>query len=397
MKILVIDDDALMVDIIVSALESAQFNHILSAQSGQDALDILLTNDVIDVIICDLQMPGMDGIQFLRNLASIQYPGGIILLSGEDEFIISTAEILSNAHKLNTLGSIKKPASADALAALINNYKRNKDILSTKKIPLDYGIDFASLRAALDKGEFVMFYQPKVSYPTQKIVGFEALARWNHPKHGLIHPEEFIPLLESHKLIDEFSLFAFKSVATEGKKLIAHQDNLKLSVNLSMDNMDRLDLPDVLEEITLSNGLHTNQFIIEITESRLINNLTTALDILARIRLKGFLLSIDDFGTGYSSLAQLKKIPFLELKIDKAFVHDAGKNRSSKTILKSSVELAKNLNLTTVCEGVENQRDWDLLTSMGVDCAQGFFIAKPMPAENVEDWITEWNKKHPEN
>jgi EAL domain-containing protein (putative c-di-GMP-specific phosphodiesterase class I) len=169
---------------------------------------------------------------------------------------------------------------------------------------------------------------------------------------------------------------------------------LKVAVNLSMDNLDSLDFLDLVVELAAKAGVSPQAMELEVTESRLMGDLRVPLEVLTRLRLKRFQLSIDDFGIGNSSLAQLRDLPFDELKIDQSFVHGASKNTKLKTMFDSSLGLAKQLGMNVVAEGVEDQADWDFLCKTKCDTAQGYFIAKPMPARDLPDWIRFWESSN---
>jgi len=158
-----------------------------------------------------------------------------------------------------------------------------------------------------------------------------------------------------------------------------------------VDNLNRLDLPEYIVERAHHAGINPHHVVLEVTESRLMEDVVKPLEILTRLRLKGLELSIDDFGTGHSSMEQLKRISFTELKIDRAFVNGATHDKTARSILESSVTLAKALGMTTVAEGVEDQEDWDIVASLGVDLIQGYFVCRPLPGPDLQDWLSEWN------
>jgi EAL domain-containing protein (putative c-di-GMP-specific phosphodiesterase class I) len=181
--------------------------------------------------------------------------------------------------------------------------------------------------------------------------------------------------------------------AAQLRKWYNQGHQLKLAVNVSMDNLNQLNLPEEFEAIVQAVGVRPSQFILELTETRLMENLTVSLEILTRLRLKGFGLSIDDFGTGFSTMENLKQLPFTELKVDRAFVNGAVQDEAARAILSSSIQLGKIFHLNLVAEGVETQQDWDLIAESGCDEIQGYFIAQPMPPDQFIEWKIEWEKK----
>jgi len=251
------------------------------------------------------------------------------------------------------------------------------------------------LRKAIERGELSVFYQPQADPRTSRIEGVEALVRWRHPQRGLLSPDTFIAIAEQYGLMDELTVAVFrKALGYIGEwKRQGHALKVAMSVNITMSNLDQLNLPEVLEVVAREAGVEMSQVTLELTESGLINDLARSLEIITRLRLKGFGLSIDDFGTGYSSMEKLKQLPFTELKIDRAFVFGAARDDAARAILESSVRLGRALNMKIVAEGVETQEDWDLVVNVGCDEVQGFFAAKPMPADEFIRWKINWESQ----
>ncbi len=386
-RYLVVDDEAFMRSLVTRILKNLGAIEVANSENGQAALEHLRDNST-DIILCDLNMPGMDGVEFLRHLTKSEFNGAVALISGEDQRVLETVRSLAEAHNLTILGALSKPVKPDDLKKLLGNLENNLSIRHSYA-PID-APDVDELRAAIESDELELFYQPKVSVPDRKIIGVESLVRWRHKERGLIPPVAFIPVAEDHGLIDEMTDAIYMIATQQGGKWLADGRDFKVAVNISVESLNRLDLPEFIVDTAAQNGLDPSHIILEITESRLMQDIKGPLEILTRLRLKGVSLSIDDFGTGHSSMEQLKRIPFTELKIDRAFVNDAVNDAAARAILESSVTLAKSLGMTTVAEGVENQADWDLVASLGVDVVQGYFIAKPMPNDELDEWIAQW-------
>jgi EAL domain-containing protein (putative c-di-GMP-specific phosphodiesterase class I) len=237
----------------------------------------------------------------------------------------------------------------------------------------------------------MVYFQPQISFNTKEIQGAEILVRWQHPEKGILLPRDFIPLAEKHQLMNLLTEEILMLAIKEYKKVIAHKLNIRLSINLSAQNVSDLSMPEKLEGLLKSNNIDPTSIVLEITESALMDKVSDSLDILNRLRMKGFSLSIDDFGTGYSSLVKLYQAPFTELKIDERFILRSITDQDSTAIIKICILLAKELSLKTVAEGVESQEIWDQLQSMGCDVAQGNFIAPPMPTDDFIQWVTDRN------
>lgn len=393
MKILLIDDEPFALKLLQAQLNNLGFTELVSHGSAIEALSILeLDTGGFDLVMCDLQMPDMDGIEFIRHLAVTEYIGGLILISGEDTRILATAEKLANSHNLNVLGVLNKPVLPESLTALLERKLPNNIIKKLHKgVIKKYDVD--ELQRAIKKGELVNYYQPQVDVSTGKVVGVETLVRWQHPTDGLVYPEQFISVAEEHNLIDDLTKVVLFGAILQSRIWQHHGKQLHVAVNISMDNLSSLQFPDLVAQAANTSGVAPNSLILEVTESRLMSNPLSALEILTRLRLKHIGLSIDDFGTGHSSLAQLRDIPFDELKIDQSFVHGAWRDTSLQAIFEASLGMARHLGIKVVAEGVEDIDDWNYLQKMGCDLAQGYFIAKPMPADELEEWMIGWDRR----
>ena len=335
-------------------------------------------------------MPEMDGIEFLRHLVDRRFTGSLILISVEDERMLQTAEKLVRVHKIPALGHLHKPVNPEDLSALLEKWTPPHLLVprATKKA---YGAD--EVRAAIVNDELVNYYQPKVDMANGKVVGVESLVRWRHPQDGMVFPDRFVGVAEEHGLIDDLTRAVIVEAFAQAKTWQDDGLHLRVALNISMDNLASLEFADYVAAAASSAGIVPGDIVLEVTESRLMKELSAPLEILTRLRLKRFSLAIDDFGTGHSSLIQLRDIPFDELKVDRSFVHGVASNDTLRAIYSASLSLAQHLGMKTVAEGVEDRADWDFLRSTGCDLAQGYFIAKPMPAGEIPDWITTWEAK----
>jgi EAL domain-containing protein (putative c-di-GMP-specific phosphodiesterase class I) len=225
------------------------------------------------------------------------------------------------------------------------------------------------------------------------VLGVETLVRWQHPEDGLVLPDLFISVAETNGLINDLTRMVLTQALDQAKDWQQTGLILRVAVNISMDNLASLDFVDFVTDLTTKSGVPPQRVVLEVTESRLMKDTRAPLEILTRLRLKRFRLSIDDFGTGHSSLAQLRDIPFDELKIDQGFVHHASSNETLRAMYDTSLSLARQLGMEVVAEGVEDRSDWDLLKATGCDIAQGFFISEPMPAEDFPGWLEGWKER----
>jgi len=383
--IMIVDDEPSILVLTQRHLEKMGYSNITPCQSGQLALRIYHeTTNSFDIIISDLNMPEMNGIEFLRHLSEGGYRGGIVLLSGEDKRILEVAKELARARDLNVLGYISKPFKRESLELLLSQYSPQSPNLSA---PLLDEISEGELRAGIDGNDLIMAFQAKTKLDTGKVVGVEALARWNHSVRGVLPPYTFIPLAERCQLIDELTYKIYRKTLSQMSTWLEKDIFLEVSINISVNSFTRDGFVDFLIQTADEYNVNPDMIIFEITESQIMENSLECLEKIMQLRMKNFGLSIDDFGTGHSSMSQLKNVPFTELKIDRAFVNGACEEPTARTILESSVDLAKKLNMYTVAEGVETEAELTLVKELGCDQMQGFYIAKPMLASEFEQFI----------
>jgi len=392
LRIFIIDDDELILSVMEASLKGLGADQVTVEKNARSALDqICKSSHAFDIVFCDLNMPDMDGLSLLHQLAINGYPNTVVLISGEDQRILKAAATLTETLGLRLGGSISKPITRHSLYETLRKVRDFVEIKAVSKtLP---SINDTQLRSAIVGGELEVHYQPKVSALTKAIVGAEALVRWRSEEHGLLTPNSFIPLAEESDLVSEiFDSVAQQSITAAGEWCKQGQA-IRLSINLSVRSLDRLDLPEFLSELTRAAGLRNDQVVLEVTESQLMSEMFQPVEVLCRMAMMGFHLSIDDFGTGYSSMSKLIKFPFNELKIDRLFVDGATSDEIANSILQVSASLGKKLNMTVVAEGVETTEDWDTAVAAGSDIIQGYLISKPLAKTDFEKWIIEWNER----
>ena len=388
-RVLLLDDDPFMTRLIDRMLARLGCEQVVTCDSGHVALAHVASSPP-DLILCDLNMPEMDGLEFVRHLVEEQYTGSLVLVSGESERMLQTAEGLVRAHRLNLLGRLHKPVAIEALQALLDRWQPPAQ---QRQRPASQVYPAEAVAAAIANGELLNHYQPVVELATGKVLGAETLVRWKHPGAGTVFPDQFIGVAEEHGLIDDLTAVVLRSAMVQAHDWRAAGLALRVSVNLSMDNLVSLTFPEFIADLARQLEVRPEQLVLEVTESRLARDLRVQLEVLSRLRLKRFGLSIDDFGTGHSSFTQLHDFPFGELKVDRSFVHGAADDATRRAIYEASLGLARRLNMEVVAEGVEDRADWNFLRQSGCDLAQGYFIARPMPADRLPGWIESWAQR----
>ena len=247
------------------------------------------------------------------------------------------------------------------------------------------------LRRAIDQNELSLYFQPKVDLESGEVTCAEALVRWDHPRHGMLSPDMFVPIAEQTGLIRPLARWVLDAALRQCNRWRRDGLDLSVAVNLSMRNLHDPEVVDMIRQLLVRWGIPPASLVIEITESSLMADAARAMDVLGRLRGMGVSVSIDDFGTGYSSLAYLKRLPVNELKIDKSFVAHIASDHNDAAIVRSTIGLAHDLGLSVVAEGIEDQQTLEFLADLGCDVAQGYFISRPLPVVALGDWLASAN------
>jgi EAL domain-containing protein (putative c-di-GMP-specific phosphodiesterase class I)/DNA-binding response OmpR family regulator len=396
LRIIVVDDEPFQLQLMAQQLLDLGFANCDTRTSGMAMLESLRGLDTSTcLVLLDLDMPDMDGVEVIRHLAEQEYAGALAVISGADERLLEAASKLAGAYRLDLLTHLHKPVPTDALWRLVKQWRWRR---RHPPVPLQPLANYrpAEIRNAIASGQMVLHYQPKVCLKTGEVEGVEALLRWQHPTDGIVSPDRFVSVAEDGGLIDELTQEVISQALWQASRWRRSGLALRVAVNVSMDNLARLDFPERLLDALARAEVPATDLVLEVTESRLMLDARAPLDILTRLRLKQIGLSIDDFGTGHSSLAQLRDIPFDELKIDRGFVHHSDRRPTERAIFEASLGVAHQLGMRAVAEGVEDRADWDFVRASGCDIAQGYFIARPMPGEAVAAWIGAWHEQRAE-
>ncbi len=390
LNILVIEDDSFQRSLIVNMLQSLGVLNICEAGDGKQALEVIDQAVIpVDIALCDMDMPEMDGMEFMRHLEKRKSGVSVLILSTLDRALLASIQTMAKAYGINLIGVVEKPISLAQLKSLIAQFEPH-EINVRQTIAATHAFSLEEIRQGMRADQFEPYFQPKIDLKTGKLSGMEALVRWLHPEHGVISPYAFIAQLELNNHIDELTFIMLEKSAAACRLLQSENPDITVSVNLSLISLNNTELAHKITRVVKDAGLDPRRMILEITESALMTDVAHALENLARLCMHGFRLSIDDYGTGYSNMQQLTRIAFTELKIDQSFVKEFACNEALRIVVKSSIDMAHKLNVKSVAEGVETQQDLDALKRVGCDMAQGYFIAKPM---NLAAF-TEFCQKH---
>lgn len=341
----------------------------------------------VDVAIVDLALPGMDGLELLRNLGGLPSGPRLIVTGAQPANLLFSVETLALAFGVDLLGTIAKPVTAVKLKPLLDNYT---PAVRLEDRPAAPRFSFQDIGIGLQKRQFEPFFQPKIELATGQVKGLEAFARWRHPEHGVLGPASFIDALEQNNRVDFLDWSMIELSAERCRWLQDQGIPVPISLNLAPETLAH---PAFVRQITACIGRHgimPEYLTFEMPESSVLNTDPNFIERLVRLRMMGFGLAIDDYGTGRSNLQLLARIPFTELKIDRSFVDGASKRRPLGTVLRSCLGLAHSLERMSVAVGVETRQDWDFLQNLGCTYAQGYHIANPMEAAAFPGWLEDW-------
>jgi EAL domain-containing protein (putative c-di-GMP-specific phosphodiesterase class I) len=381
-RILILDDDREIGELVSSAAKGLGIECVVTADA--DGFFLSLTPDVT-MILLDLVMPGVDGVEILRLLGEQGCRAGIIMMSGVGKRIIESAEALATTLGLSVVDHLVKPFSIAQLEGVLKRSRKPEAVHSTKS-RIDNPFDVADLSRALDQEEFVLHYQPQIEISTGKCLGVEVLVRWQRPGVGLVAPGSFIEIAEELDLIDDLTWLIMKRGMSEmGDVRDRDGEPISLSFNVSVLSLRHLSFPDNLIAIASEHGVSPEKLILEVTETGLIRDLSKTLAVLTRLRMRKVRLSIDDFGTGYAMMQQLRLIPANELKIDRSMVEHLDLE-SQRVVVQKMIELTSALDMVSVAEGVETREQLEFLRAKGCDIAQGYLFSKPLTKQQFLAW-----------
>lgn len=385
LTVLVLEDEPFQRLVTVTALEKLLPGPILQAADGAEALAILSTCSRVDIVLCDLNMAGMDGLAFLRHASSSGKVRAVVLCSELDPILRQATVTMIHCLGMTFLGDLGKPFMLEGFSELVSRYQALRTaapkVLSDAELP-----SLTDVQRGLDNGEFEAYYQPKVSLAGQQLEGAEVLARWTHPQWGVLSPAHFLPVMEQHDLLDRLFWQLFEQGLSLHKRLAAQGRVVNLAFNLHPAQLACSTLTERIPMLLKRAQVPAHSVMFEITESGLISAPASSLENLVRLRMLGCGLAMDDFGAGYSSLARLSELPFNQIKLDRSFVHKMQCQPRSAAIISCSVALARALDILLVIEGVETVEQQTHLLELGGTLAQGFLFARPMPESHFIDF-----------
>lgn len=380
--VLVIDDHRFQRSVLARMLRSLGVARVLEAEDGAGALELVRAHrEALSLIITDVDMPEMDGLEFIRRLAQEAAHTAVAIHSALDRTLLKSVELMAGEYGLHLIGVLEKPAGEAALREILAS-ARHRGASPEQREP---DADEAQVTAALRRHEFEPWFQPKIHLRTGEVCGAEVLVRWCRVHAEPLPPDRFLSTVTKSGLMRSLTLGLAARSAECLAQVGPRSREFTLSLNVCPTLLDDPEFADALARTMIDGGAIPQEVVLEITETAASRNQAAALENLNRLRMRGFELSIDDFGTGFSSLAQLVRSPFSELKIDRSFVGSLTTDTAARTLVESIVVLARRLGVRMVAEGIETQEQLEILLDLDCDVGQGFLFAKPMP---VGEWLT---------
>lgn len=384
-SVLIIDDDPTQVAILHAYFKSLNAVEVKGTTNPSEALTYINSRqNEIDLIVSDLQMPQMDGLEFLRHLSELKYIGKLAIISGVKSDLLDHAGRLAQMHKLNMIGQVSKPVTKSVLDDVFLKEEHLPAVSQNSKKQFISQNDFSK---AMQADEIKPFYQPKVDVQTGKIIGAEALVRWNKPIDGFISPEVLINFAEKNGRIEELTFYLFNRTLKSAVEFLKIDPTQVFATNLSPLMARNLALPDQLLSCIKKHNLKSENFSFEVTENNVLHLDATTLEVLSRLRILGFDVAIDDFGTGSSNIQTLRDFPYSELKIDRSFVSNATRSVFSRETVRAAVSLSHDRNMKIVAEGIEDVETFQFIKDQGIEYAQGYLFSKAISHDDYLEFI----------
>lgn len=380
MNILLVDDHPIETFTMRSKLRKLGYERVATALGGLDAIEQCQSND-FDIVICDLDMPGMDGLAFLRHLHEQEFKGGVCIASGKDDDIKDIASSMCSSFGFAFVKKLSKPISTENLAQLIRLYANNPHVQMPKNTGFKAKFNEKEISQAFETSQLKVYYQPQYELATGEMIGCEALVRWHHPELGVLTPYVFLQQLTNAGRLDDLFYYVLERV------LVDMQQNFMphhVSVNVSHDSFKETEFSQSVLDMCHEHRIEPERLTIELLETGELDTSSSTMENFARLKINGMSLAVDDFGTGHSSLLKLASLPFNEVKIDRAFIQKCLVDDRCKSIVTTTAALANSVGASIVAEGIEDQETLAYLKSIGITYGQGYYFSKPVPLEELQ-------------
>ncbi|MFJ2280759.1 EAL domain-containing protein [Pseudomonas sp. NPDC087803] len=392
LRILVLEDHPFQRSVAVSMLQSLGCHQVFEASDGAQALALLDEVGTVDIALCDLQMEGMDGLEFLQRVGASGQVRSVIICSSLSADLRRAVHQMVTLLGLELLGDVGKPLHAQVLAGLLDKFV-HRPVEAPSPSGAVVLASEAAVRQALVDQQLHAWYQPKFNLHTGEVCGVEVLCRWLHPTRGIIAPGQFMPVLERCGLLDSLLFCQLEQALNLHKRAKAQGFALNMAFNLQTVQLANPELANTLKATLARHAVAGSSLTFELTESGLLEAPATSLESLVRLRMMGCRLSIDDFGAGFSSLQRLCQLPFNEIKLDADFIRNLAHEPRCRAAIASTLALGETLGMSVVIEGIETDAQRRELLALGCAQGQGYWYARPMAGADLLHWLQRRNHR----
>jgi EAL domain-containing protein (putative c-di-GMP-specific phosphodiesterase class I)/FixJ family two-component response regulator len=388
-KVLLVDDEPRVLSGLTRILKG-RFD-LTCAGSGAEALDRIDHDGPFAAVVSDMRMPGMDGVELMREIRRRSPDTVRMILSGQSDMQAVISAINDGAVFRFHTKPVPSEVLLESLEAALILYHRQKRLTNADVSEVELVREALELRQGIAEGQLRMFLQPQAMIPDGPVRGAEALVRWLHPEHGLLLPGHFLGVAEATGLVEDITEWMIGAACREAALWHAQgRSPLRIAVNITAHDLAKPAFVTFVRDTLAQYGITPDWLELELTEGTAVQNLDRAAAVVRELAELGIPVSIDDFGTGYSSLGWLKHFPVSKLKIDRSFVVDIVNSAEALRFFATIVNLARDLNVNTLVEGVESREQMELVHQCGCGLVQGFLLAEPMSPEDFRTWIDDW-------
>ena len=383
-RFLVVEDHELQRNMFAQLLRTLGASEVHVAEDGRAALRVLRDPDrPVDIVISDMSMPGMDGLEFIRNLSDSGTRVSLILASALDHDVLLSIAHMAQAYKVQLLGVMAKPPTAAKLVPMVELFRSGAP--TSERI--EDGFELQDIADAWAHDDFEAWLEPRVHLTTGTVRSVEVSPRWRHSTRGVLPPESFLPSIRARGLNDDFIWLMVQKAAAHLRELQQQGHDLTVSVNLALASLNDPRIASRVQHIVESAGVSPRRMVLSVSEAALDTASAKSLENLARLRVLGFGVAVDDFGNGPMEAEQLSLVAFTEMKIKSSFVRGADADGNARAGLAASLEIAQRLRLKTIAGGISSKDEWALLREWECDYGQGPFISPPLPLAELPAWL----------
>jgi EAL domain-containing protein (putative c-di-GMP-specific phosphodiesterase class I)/DNA-binding SARP family transcriptional activator len=393
-SVLVVEDHDFQRRTAVMLLRNLGVGTVADADDGIAALGLLASSSLPDVILCDLDMPGMDGVEFIRHVAEGELACAVIIASALDAKVIHAVQAVGEGYGLQVLGTIEKPLTARRLGELLATYRprpRSRGASPPSDASGGAPVTGFEVATALAAGRITFHLQPAVDVATGQVAAADTVPRWFEPDRGWVPPDEFLAVIDRERLRPDLAARGLELAAAQVRLHAGAGLDLGVSVDLAPDGLHDTGLADRVAQVVRTAGADPARVTFELDERAFRNASGAALGILTRLRVKGFGVCLDGFGTGHAPIERLRGVPLTEVKLDPVLVTGAASDPQRARALEEAVDIGRELGATVVGDGCANADDLRLLLGLGCDRVQGAFVAEPMPGPELPGWVAGWD------